>query len=99
MKFIMYGAGNIGRGFIGALFSQLGYEVVFIDVDEVLIRELNERHEYWQEIVDSAGSRMNRIRNVRGVNGRNMDLIAKEMEDADLMATAVGVCCAAKNSG
>ncbi|MDQ0202978.1 mannitol dehydrogenase family protein [Pectinatus haikarae] len=99
MKFIMYGAGNIGRGFIGALFSQLGYEVVFIDVDEVLIRELNERHEYWQEIVDSAGSRMNRIRNVRGVNGRNMDLIAKEMEDADLMATAVGAAMLPRIAG
>ena len=32
MKAIMYGAGNIGRGFIGALFAQSGYDVSFIDV-------------------------------------------------------------------
>ena len=34
MKAVMYGAGSIGRGFIGALFSEIGYEVVFIDVND-----------------------------------------------------------------
>ena len=28
MKAVMYGAGSIGRGFIGALFSEIDYEVV-----------------------------------------------------------------------
>lgn len=36
-KAIMYGAGNIGRGFIGQLFSQSGYEVAFIDVNMTVI--------------------------------------------------------------
>ncbi|MCI9383732.1 MAG: mannitol-1-phosphate 5-dehydrogenase, partial [Lachnospiraceae bacterium] len=32
MKAVMYGGGNIGRGFIGMLFSESGYEVTFVDV-------------------------------------------------------------------
>ena len=34
---VVFGAGNIGRGFIGQLFSESGYEVIFVDVDEPLI--------------------------------------------------------------
>ena len=42
MKSVMYGGGNIGRGFIGALLSQSGYEVTFIDVAEPVVKELQE---------------------------------------------------------
>ena len=41
MRAVMYGAGNIGRGFIAQLFSESGYEVTFIDVSGPLIEALN----------------------------------------------------------
>ena len=40
---IMIGAGNIGRGFIGALLEKSGYHVTFADVAENLISAINER--------------------------------------------------------
>lgn len=51
MKAVMYGAGNIGRGFIGATLSQIGYEVVFVDVNDQVIEAMNRDHKYPQEIV------------------------------------------------
>jgi len=41
-KAVMYGAGNIGRGFIGALLSQSGYEVTFVDVAQPVVAALRE---------------------------------------------------------
>ena len=39
-KFVMYGAGNIGRGFIGQLFSNAGYKVGFVDINKEVINRL-----------------------------------------------------------
>ena len=43
MKAVMYGGGNIGRGFVGALLSQSGYQVTFIDVAEPVVSALSSR--------------------------------------------------------
>jgi len=41
-KAVIYGAGNIGRGFIGQLFSESGYEVAFIDINmEIILLQKN----------------------------------------------------------
>lgn len=50
---VHFGAGNIGRGFIGALFSQSGYHVTFVDIAEKIIDQLNEKSNTksnWQRI-------------------------------------------------
>ena len=41
MRAIMYGAGNIGRGFIGSLFAQSGYDVSFIDVAKPVVIDID----------------------------------------------------------
>ncbi len=88
---VMYGAGNIGRGFIGELFSRSGYEVVFIDIDTDLIERLNRENEYPIRVVSNEKDVDIKVRGVRGVNGRDSAKVAEAIAGADIMATAVGV--------
>ena len=46
MKAVHFGAGNIGRGFIGLLLRQSNFELCFADVSEFLIDELKRRNDY-----------------------------------------------------
>ena len=90
-KFIMYGAGNIGRGFIGQLFSQSGYSVGFIDINKEVIARLNQDKEYPVEIVTTEGVTEDVVKNVFGIDGTDIELVSEEIATSDIMATAIGV--------
>lgn len=89
-KAIMYGGGNIGRGFIAQLFYMSGYETVFIDVNDALVNRINENGKYPIFITNGDEYTEFTVENIRAVNGRDIDAVAKEIATADLMATAVG---------
>lgn len=86
---IMYGGGNIGRGFIGALFSQSGYEVTFIDVAEPLVKALQENRKYPLRIVSTEGYEDILVEHVTAVNA-NLPEAVDKIAGCDIMATAVG---------
>ncbi len=88
---IMYGAGNIGRGFIGQLFHMSGYEVSFIDVNMAVVDKLNADGQYPIYITEGEGYREYLVTGVHGINGRDNEAIAEAIAAADIMATAVGV--------
>ncbi len=90
-KFIMYGAGNIGRGFIGQLFSQSGYSVGFIDINKEVINRLNSDKQYPVEVVTSEGIKEEIVKNVYGIDGTDVENVACEIASSDIMATAIGV--------
>lgn len=90
-KAIQYGAGNIGRGFIGQLFYQSGYETVFIDVNKEIVNRLNTDRCYPIEIVGEKTNNEIIVKNVRAVDGMDMERVSDEIADAEIMATAVGV--------
>ena len=86
---VMYGGGNIGRGFIGALFSQSGYEVTFIDVADAVVETLKANRRYPVRIVSTAGYEDIWVENVTAVNGNHPEAI-DAIANCDIMATAVG---------
>jgi mannitol-1-phosphate 5-dehydrogenase len=63
-KIVIFGAGKIGRSFIGQLFSRGGFEVVFVDVCKPVISELNHRGNY-KVIIKSDTEEVITVSNVR----------------------------------
>ncbi|MDR1411514.1 MAG: mannitol-1-phosphate 5-dehydrogenase [Spirochaetaceae bacterium] len=91
MKMAMYGCGNIGRGFIGALFALSGYEVTFIDIADALVDRLRRERRYPLRIVSTGGFEDIEINGVDAVNGKDAERAADLIAETDIMATAVGV--------
>ena len=90
MNAVMYGGGNIGRGFIGALLSQSGYRVTFIDVAEPVVKHLQEKQCYPIRYVSSDGCEDVLVENVTAVNGNDAEAASDAIAACDIMATAVG---------
>ena len=88
MQALHFGAGNIGRGFIGKLLSDAGVHVTFADVNEQVINEIAKRHQYPVNVVGEQ-STTEIVHNVDAINSSSnevSDYIAK----VDLVTTAVG---------
>ncbi|MBQ2710145.1 MAG: mannitol dehydrogenase, partial [Clostridia bacterium] len=90
MKAVMYGGGNIGRGFIGLLMSSSGYEVTFIDVAEPVVAALREKNSYPVRYISGDTYEDVLITNVTAVNGNDAEAASEAIASCDLMATAVG---------
>jgi len=89
-KILLFGAGKIGRSFIGQLFSQGGYEVVFVDIFKQLIDALNAKRSYPVIIKSDKGNETLVIKNIRGLYLSDKEGIFKEIETSSYIATAVG---------
>lgn len=88
---VIFGAGKIGRSFIGQLFSRGGYEVVFIDIDKYLIEELNRRGSYRVVIKDEGEGELIEVRNVRGVYAGDRESVIREVASAGILGINVGI--------
>lgn len=86
---IQFGAGNIGRGFIGMLLAQAGYRVVFADVSEVIIDRLAKDQGYTVHVMDTEVEDV-AITNITGIMSNGEEII-DEIANADILTTAVGL--------
>lgn len=87
---VHFGAGNIGRGFIGALFSKSDYHVTFVDVAEQVINKLNEEKGYHVKLAQSQEEQI-KIENVSGINNMtHAEDVIRVIQQATYLTTAIG---------
>ncbi|EGQ9984258.1 mannitol-1-phosphate 5-dehydrogenase [Vibrio cholerae] len=85
---VHFGAGNIGRGFIGKLLADADIAVTFADVNEPLVDQLSHQQEYKVKVVGSE-CKMETVSHVTAVNSASEALIERIIK-TDLVTTAVG---------
>lgn len=88
MKALHFGAGNIGRGFIGKLLADAGVEVTFADVNEEVVNGLIARNEYPVKVV-GADCKVEMVKGVTALNSTSAEIV-DAIVASDLVTTAVG---------
>ena len=89
MLAVHFGAGNIGRGFIGQVLHASGYKICFMDVNQTIINDINELGKYCIEIVGSEPRKIE-INNIEAVNSNGEMSAISKIAQADIITTAVG---------
>jgi len=90
VKAVHFGAGNIGRGFVGLLLHEAGYEVVFADVADALISQLASASSYdVHEVGENPAVKT--VTGFRAFNSGSQEAaVVEEISTADVVTTAVG---------
>lgn len=88
-KIVIFGAGRIGRSFIGQLFGKGGYEIIFIDIDPEIVSLLNNRKSY-RVIIKSEKDEEINVGNVRAILASETETVAEAVSEAGIMAVSVG---------
>jgi mannitol-1-phosphate 5-dehydrogenase len=90
---IQFGAGNIGRGLMGQLLRESGFETVFVDVSKPLVDNLNDRGSYPLRLLDAYSQKAHEliIDHFRALRADQEDAVPEAIAKAHVVATAVGV--------
>lgn len=90
MRAVHFGAGNIGRGFVGLILHRAGYHLTFVDVNEQLIETINAADSY---TVTEVGEhpRQQTVTGFDAINSAsNPDAAIAAVANADVVTCAVG---------
>jgi mannitol-1-phosphate 5-dehydrogenase len=88
-KILIFGAGKIGRSFIGQLFGTSGYNVVFADVDPGIISLLNSRGGY-RVVIKGEREEEIYVNKVRAISALDKASVSDEVATAGIIAVSVG---------
>lgn len=90
MLAVHFGAGNIGRGFIGSLLYKAGYHTTFIDVNQPLIDAINNEKQY-QVVLAAETEAYMQVGDMSAMNSKtNPDDVKRAIADASIVTTAIG---------
>ena len=87
---VHFGAGNMGRGFIGPILQANDYEVIFVDVNTDLIKKINEEGQYKVTSLSINGATEEKINDVKAIDLDDTDLLNDTLLNASLITTSVG---------
>ena len=90
MQVVHFGAGNIGRGFIGDLLSKSNYKIIFVDVVDSIVNSINKHNQY---SIITVGNDIDKrvVKNVVAVNIKDIESLKEVILNTDLITTSVGV--------
>ncbi len=98
-KAVHFGAGNIGRGFIGELLHDSGYEITFVEVVPAAVEYINKTHSYDIYIIDRNYEKKV-IDHVRALSPVTHEPeVIEAIKEADIITTSVRVDNLAKIAG
>ena len=87
---VHFGAGNIGRGFIVPILQANDYEVIFVDVNADLIKQINEEGQYKITSLSIDGDTEAKINDVMAIDWKDTELLNETLLNASLITTSVG---------
>jgi len=88
-RILIFGAGKIGRSFIGQLFGRSGYKLVFVDADPVLVERLNKKQSY-RIIIKGQKDEEILITGLEAISAFDKAKVAENVATAGIMAVSVG---------
>ncbi len=87
---VQFGAGAIGRGLLGQLWQEAGYETVFVDTDAALVDALNAQKSYSLRLVDNESEQTLTINNFHALHARDTQAVFEALRTCEFAAIAVG---------
>mgnify|MGYP005842241603 CR=1 FL=1 len=90
---VQFGAGNIGRGFMGHLFWEAGYRTIFVDINKELVNSLKASGKYPLRILDTYSQQEYSfvIERIGALSTDEVKAVSKAIAGAEIIGTAVGV--------
>lgn len=90
MKAVHFGAGNIGRGFIGYLLYKSNYDITFVDIFDRVVDDINKYKRYTVTTLSTSPNK-EKVENIMAVNLKDSNSLEKEILEADLITTSLGL--------